>query len=117
MPLRLAEYQRASASAGAMAGELWIAAAMRQSNAEIKTIAARPTRQRADRRAARSQPLAKVASAAITCGTSCVRCVVKWEWDWNEAGGGHASARFDDVLESCELADLVVHRLLHHGRH
>jgi hypothetical protein len=66
---------------------------------------------------AQTGELAKEASAAVTCGTSCVRYVVKWEWDWNEAGGGHASARFDDVLESCELADLVVHRLLHHGRH
>lgn len=41
LPLRLAKYQRGSASAGAMASELWIAAAMRQSDAEIETIAAR----------------------------------------------------------------------------
>ena len=45
LPLRLAKYQRGSASAGATASELWIAAAMRQSDAEIETIAARPHQQ------------------------------------------------------------------------
>ena len=52
--------------------------------------------------------------AAVTRGTSWVRYVVKGEWDWNEAGGGRGSARFDYVLQSSELADLVLHRLLHH---
>jgi hypothetical protein len=59
LPLRLAKYQRGSASAGAMASDLWIAASMRQSDAEIETIAARPTRPRERWRAACSQSQAK----------------------------------------------------------
>jgi hypothetical protein len=43
-----------------MASELWIAAAMRQSDAEIETIAARPFRQRPNVRSiAVSRPLCK----------------------------------------------------------
>ena len=51
-------------AAGAVASELWIAAAMRQSDAEIETIVARPLQQRAPRRLGLPQSLAKRCSAA-----------------------------------------------------
>jgi len=40
--LRPAKHQRGSGSPASMASETWIAASMRQSDAEIDTIAARP---------------------------------------------------------------------------
>jgi hypothetical protein len=44
--LRLAKHQRGSRSPAPMASDSWIAASMRQSDAEIETIAARPKRAR-----------------------------------------------------------------------
>jgi hypothetical protein len=73
-----------------------------------------PTRRRGDWRAARSQPLAKQASRGghprDVVGPLCRERGM----GWTEAGGGRGSARFDYVLQSSELADLVLHRLLHH---
>ena len=44
--LRLAKHQRGSGSPASMASDSWIAASMRQSDAEIDTIAARPSGKR-----------------------------------------------------------------------
>ena len=57
--LRLAKHQRGSGSPASMASDSWIAASMRQSDAEIDTIAARPEHQPARWGGRRSQPLAK----------------------------------------------------------
>ena len=75
-PLRPAKHQRGSGSPASMASDVWIAASMRQSNAEIDTIAARPLRRRAshwsavtlpdlDVEALSSAPTGTAAAAAI----------------------------------------------------
>jgi len=46
LPLRLVKHQRGSASPASMSRDTWIARSMRQSDAEIEAIFARPIQQR-----------------------------------------------------------------------